>query len=250
MEAKGKISDRCQINRDIRKINRLMKEVTYIAKEITKLITEKLEELYGRVRRVTTALANSKNAGRDDITYGRTGTVNRKSREGNSGIVRATGRITAIKRGVAETEQNITATAERIKEIKQLISEKEAIRDARIRRIMERRETSRGAGRTARGNRDTSGTRNQLCESDNAFRTGTEKSSDSIRTNPEAIVRRESEIIRERGDDIEAFIKYLNAKERVSEQERENREAERSGFGTKGKCEAEKPKRRIIEKKR
>ena len=65
MEVDGKLSDRCQQNREIRERNSLMEEMKAVAQELTKIITEKAREIFGRFKKFRRDFGDVKGTGRD-----------------------------------------------------------------------------------------------------------------------------------------------------------------------------------------
>ena len=69
MEKEGKTSERCEINRDIKKRNRLREELVKSFKELSELITKKVRRIYERI----TKLFENRKSGRNDIGFGNPG---------------------------------------------------------------------------------------------------------------------------------------------------------------------------------
>lgn len=244
MEAKGKIAERCQMNREIRERNSIRREIRKLAEGITEAITEKAREIYERIRKLRRDPVHTCEAGRAGIAHGTAagrkgngggGKHESKTTDWRNGIPkpetvggdfqiqngesqpdRTAGRIHAVKRAAAITEQEIAETDRGIDGLKQQIKRKEAERNERIRKLMERRSADPGNGTYAGPDRN-------------------------------AVIRENSlgaGSIADTADDIRAFLADLAAEERASEKRREDREAERSRLSAGREQTAEKGKQR------
>jgi ATP-dependent exoDNAse (exonuclease V) alpha subunit len=143
MEAEGKVSDRCQMNREIKERNSIREQMKKMAKELTDLITEKARGIYGRFKEFARGRRNTECSGTDDGYIGETAVRDRNDNKRKSGLEGAVGRIHEIKRAVDITEQeaketdreivgtdeDIAITNQRIAELKELTKRKEAERD-------------------------------------------------------------------------------------------------------------------------
>lgn len=204
MESKGLTADRCKMNREIRKRNSFRMEIRKLAQEITEFITEKAREIYERIKKLRGNIDNTSKAGRDGRHHRAASRRDGKPGGRDLEVDRTAGRILNVKRAADISEQKITATDRRIDEIKRQIVRKEGERDARIRRIMERRAAS--------------------------DRNGEDAGSDRFPDRREREVERDG--LTETTNDIQSFLADLAAKERTSEKLREDRETERSRLGT------------------
>lgn len=221
MEADGKIADRCQMNRDIKKRNSFREQMRAVARELTDLITEKARAISERFKEFRGSVGYSERSRSDDGNYGNaTGRAGRKGSDHPKYEGRI-GRIHELKRTADDTEQDtqrakrkidntdgeIAVTDKRIAELRELVQQKEADRDERIRKLKERRSASLNDGGDAGSNRGSA----------------------------ETAPRGEREELRSTKDDIEDFLRELDSKEQASGEKRKNRENERE----RSHCEEE-----------
>ena len=205
MEVDGKLSDRCQQNREIRERNSLMEEMKAVAQELTKIITEKAREIFGRFKKFRRDFGDFKSTGRD---AGYLGSPTGRDRDAaireaeSSGTI---GRIHELKRTVDrtaseidKTDYEIAVTDQRITELREIAQRKEAIRNERLERLKRRR---------------------------NDYHVGGDAGSDRGPGIP-ASESPGRQLKSTRGD-IEAFLGELSASERASAEKRDNRIAER-----------------------
>ena len=151
MEREGKISDRIQINRDIRQANSIRQQLHDIAEEIRGIVIEKARDILERF----TGIERRRNiagfdrgvgkTGRDDGTVREAAGRNRREELDNLEIEGESGRIAADKRNTLRAEQEITETNRQIAETDRDITETNAIlerlfrlRAAKKRRLDER----------------------------------------------------------------------------------------------------------------
>lgn len=216
IEQRGDVSDRCEINRNIKERNLIRQKLRQTFSEITAFIIRKAREIYGRYTKFRRHTADTQKAGRDDKdvrgTAGRdrrTGTADFGTDAGAFTDRGTTGRIHELKRGlderkqaidradyiIARTESEIADTDRHLEELSRQIKDKENDHDVRLRKLKERRRTSQNAG-------------------ENARRTGQQGQDD-----------RE---LRETASDISAFLRSIELKEQDSESKRNDSLAKRS----------------------
>lgn len=217
MEAKGRIAERCDINREIRERNSIRREIRRLAREITETVTEIARRIYERIKKLGRDSGHPYEAGGDGHPYGRDSGGERDRRDRESEIEKTAGRIDAAKRSARIAESKITETDQRIAEIQAEIKRKGEERNARIRKLMERRGASHRDGEDAGPDRSPSW-RERPVEAGSL--TGT-------------------------ADDIRAFLASLDSKERAAEKVREDREADRSRSGSGREQTVEKGKQGI-----
>ena len=186
MEAKGKVADRCQINREIRERNSIRQQIREITGEITKLITEKARSIYGRFEKLRRTFGDPEGARADAGHLGAPAGGDRFS-------ARAAGRIAEVKRAADDTEQAIERTDQRIIELKKLIRE---VKD----NIYERFERLK-ARRNARH--------------DGGYAEAAGGAASSIGSTARGELRSTQ-------DSIGSFLRELEAKERASEEKRDD----------------------------
>ena len=205
MEAKGKVADRCQINREIRERNSIRQQIREITGEITKLITEKARSIYGRFEKLRRTFGDPEGARAD---AGHLGT----SAAGDRFSARAAGRIAEVKRAADDTEQAIARTDQRIIELKAMIKEVKANIYERFERLKARRAAFRYG--------EYAGSAGEA-----AYATGNATHGELQSTQ----------------DSIGSFLRELDAKERASEEKRHDsiaeQETERSGDSRSGSRE-------------
>lgn len=205
MEAEGKTAERCQLNREIKERNSLREQLKELATELTNLITEKARSIYGRFKELRRSAGNTKRTGKDAGYLGEPAGRNRTADHGENELEGTTGRIHELKRSadatsekIESTDRDIADTDSRIKELRQRANEKEASINERLRKLRDRRNALHDGG-DAKSNRESAEANRNLAR--------------------EGLGRTR--------DDIESFLGELTAKERASEQKRENREIER-----------------------
>lgn len=252
MEMDGKVSDRCEMNRDIRHRNLLKEKIAEQFNELSTYIISKARNLYERVTGIFTkeksrrADRAAKEAGRDDISYGgttvgeqRTGEVRAsingqdqiirdgtiRSEDGDPGKRRRTGRADGIKqqleqreRETAITDKNIRETDSRIDELTRIKNDKERGINDRIRKLMEHRGTCDTDGGDAIRDQQS-----EIGETD----------LDSTKTVPSVGERRPDDVKQTAGGtdtaalirDIESAISSARTEEGIADKERADREA-------------------------
>lgn len=247
IESAGGVSERMQINREIRESNNLRDQLTQIVNEITDLITQKARDIYDRCRKTIRDACNARSAGRDARTPGRDADADRKSERTDSGTYRAEGRIDDIKRGTAQayrtiqscatqirrTDSEIEGTDQGINELKESIIQKERDQNDRIEKLKERRAShydGRDAGR------------------DRGSEIGEREPSNQIGA---GVIKEERDRLRSTADDIRSFLDGINAEEksaraeaRNSRAQREKREAEQQRLAAERSKEIERSSRR------
>lgn len=216
MERDGNISDRCETNRMIREQNSLKEKIRELSCQISELILQKARELYDRFRELGRSVAVDKQTGRTVRFDGRNAGGERTVEAGEESVGRAARRVADIKRAVAETERDIEETDHRIAELKKKIDRKGQERNERLQRLRERRADSGSHGGDA----------------------GTDRRS------TERTFMGERNKLRAAGDDINAFIASLDAKERGAEEKRYDSIAKRADR------EAERERRTIEEERK
>lgn len=196
METKGRIAERCDINREIRERNSIRREIRRLAREITETVTEIARGIYERIKKLGRDPGHPYEAGGDGLPYGRDSGGKGDHRDRESEIERTAARIDAAKRSARIAESKITETDQRIAEIQAEIKRKGEERNARIRKLMERRSASHRDGEDAGPDR-----------------------SPSWRERPV-----EAGSLTWTADDIRTFLAGLDSKERAAEKVREDRE--------------------------
>ena len=199
MEADGKMADRCQINRDIKERNSIMRQIQEVAKEITDLITEKARAIYDRFKEFGRSVSYTAGSGRDAEYPGKSAGRNRTAAEREYDLERTAGRIDELKRAADQsgketenTDRDIAGTDSKIAELARVISRKESDHSERLKKLRERRNASNARGDAG---------------SDREPADGQLKST---------------------ADDISAFLRKLNSKERASEEKRDDSISERA----------------------
>ena len=253
MEQSGNVSDRCEINREIKERNLIRAKIKKLAAELTQLIIGKVRDLYERI----TGIRKDKElrgADRDIETSGGYrnadgGTGNRdQGTEGgthretvtDTGTDGGAGRDTEYRNnhsdreseieGYAEsirrTESEITATDKRIKELKSIRAEKEAELNERIRKLMEHRTTGSEYGTDAGANGKSATLERNASER----KSGASGYVGEYET--ETLIR-----------DIQNAISHATITEEIAGADRANREAEQSRLNLERQREAEAGKR-------
>lgn len=138
MEQRGKTSERCQHNRDVKEANRLVIQIRNGIAEVAKMLKGKVEEIYEGIRRIEEVVGTDRKAGGYIKTYGTT-------ESGKSDIESTDRFINGTKQEIDRTEQDIKKTESAVAEIKRRIAEKEEAFNDRIRKIKDER-----AGRISR----------------------------------------------------------------------------------------------------
>lgn len=222
MESKGKVSDRCKMNRETRKRNSFLKEMKELAVAFTNLITEKARDLLGRFKEFAGSFGHSRSSRTDDERTRRTTKRDRKNTDGKTRTRGESGRNTEIKRGLDETKQfsestdrEIAEIEQRVAELTQLTMQKEADRDERFRKLIERRQSSGDVRGTTAADREPASTDIAAAK-----------------------------------DDIESFLRELDTKERTSEEKRDDKITERADRETQYQRSRIEEERRIKERER
>lgn len=215
MELNGKISERCQKNREIFNLNMELEQLRKKADDLTRIILEKARNLYERFRKFGRSSENARSAGGNAWNSGEAAERDRKSYSGEHEFERAAGRIHAVKRAVSkteraikETDKSIKETNSRIAELQKALIEKEREISERLRRFYERRRRTAAVRdrADADGNRKTAAQTFRECN----------KNREPEQSDTEALIR-----------EIEAEIGAAKSKERNSEKERSDREVKR-----------------------
>ncbi len=170
IEQRGDVSDRCDINRNIKERNSLRRKLKETFDEITAFIIRKAREIYGRYTELRRHTADTQKAGRDDKDVRRTAGRDRQAGTADFGTDAGaftdkgtTGRILGIKRGLDErkqaidradyiikrTESEIADTDRHLEELSKQTKDKENDHDERIRKLKERRRAYQNVGGNA-----------------------------------------------------------------------------------------------------
>ena len=200
MERSGRISDRCRINRDIRKRNRLREQIRQTAREITEFILKKAGDFIERFRHLIGPVDDIRETGAASV-------YSRRTAERDRGIREREQRSEQRKRKSAETDRHIAETDRRIKELAELKQRKEAENNDRIRKLMERRRSHQDHGGTADG-------------------TGRIREADRFPFHADTGTVLGQ--LRDAESDTEAFLRELRAKEQSAAEKRRDRESERA----------------------
>ncbi|MBO6241566.1 MAG: MobA/MobL family protein [Butyrivibrio sp.] len=247
MEKNGKVSDRCEINREIRQRNMLRQKIADEFSELSKNILSKARYLYGRITGILTkeksrrAAKDSREAGiaglpvggitdgeRISGTVGSTpegsgefpgetairGTDGDKRKRGRSG------RADGIKQQLEQRKLEAPVTDKRIAELKRLKTEKENTLNERIRKLMEYRGSGIEDGSDAKRERKSDLTPKPERGADTA-----------------ALIR-----------DIRNTISSAGFKERTAEKERSDRDTKRRRLDLERKRNAERERQAAIER--
>lgn len=224
IESEGGVSERMQINREIKESNTVREQLMQMVNEITELITQKAREIYDRCRKTIRDAHDARQAGRDDRDFGRTADRNRQNEYRNPGVDRTEGRINEIKRGSVEahraiqscaiqirgTDTEIERTDNRIAELRGSIIQKERDQNARFERLKERRDTIHD-GRDAGRNRET-----EIRKQETTGFSGTGK------------VKKNRTRLRSTTDDIRSFLGIIDAEEKSARAEANNSRSKRA----------------------
>ena len=133
IEADGNISERSQINREIRQRNTLREQIKQLARDLTEAITEKARVIYERFAEFI------RHRGHFDETRGDVGhpggsTIgDRGSDERENELEGTDRRIDELKRSVSESDQNLQSSIEEIQQTDRVIE----AADKRIRELQE-----------------------------------------------------------------------------------------------------------------
>ena len=153
IERDGNVSDRMQINRDIKERNSFREQMRQLARELTEAITEKARAIYERFTDFIGHRGHSEQT-RGDVGHpGGTAIGDRDSDERERELERTGRRIDELKRDANETSQSlqtdireanqtdrdIETTNQRLIELQQLAIRKERERDERIAKLRARR---------------------------------------------------------------------------------------------------------------
>lgn len=236
MEKEGNTADRCEINRNIRERNFIRIQLKEIATELTSLVTEKARVLYERIKEFRGNPRNAERA-RGDAGYpGEAAGRDRNASVGEAELERTAGRIDEFKRAaeraddeIKQAESEIAGTDQRIEELRQLAAGKEAERNARLKRLKDRRASHNAGGATERergaAGADIKGTANDIAtflrELRAEERTAEEKRNDSYSERAD----REAERERSRAA---AERKAREAEQRVAAERAESQRRRRS----------------------
>lgn len=261
MEKKGKVADRCEMNREIKERNLLRAQIRKLASEITNIIIQKARLIYERVRKFTghigdvgkTAGAGGDNgrftdtdrkfAKRESSNFRRNGSL--EGREGTAfGGVRG---VEEFERTVQQTsdfleksEREIADTDRRIEEVTRQIKKKEEEQNERIRKLMERRRASAGVGGAAGRDRQVEGRESLTIGVESGVSGKTERLSifdraveGGIEGSMESSKEFEKSELAATTEDIRSFLAELAAKERSSEEKRDDSGKEQGTSGIK-----------------
>ncbi len=178
MEQAGKVSDRCEVNREIRARNRIRKQIMEEAKKLTGYIREKAGELIERFRLFREHAGAFDKARGDDEYFGRTTDGDRGALHGEQTDSRRTRRITEFKRTAEQTDQNIDRTESEIRrtarnlaELAERVKRKEVERNERYERLLKRRSASDRFGTDAGPDRIITGSEHRTPEGEHGIDT-------------------------------------------------------------------------------
>ena len=153
IEAEGHISERVQINREIKERNSFRLQMKELARELTEAITEKARAIYERFTDFIGHRGHSEQT-RGDVGHpGGTAIGVRESDERERELERTDRRINELKRDAGEadkdlrsgieeiqrTDRDIEATNQRLRELQELTLRKERERDERLEKLRARR---------------------------------------------------------------------------------------------------------------
>ena len=163
MEQAGKISDRCEVNREIRARNRIRKQLMEEAKKLNRYIREKAGDLIERFRIFRERNGAFDKARGDDEYPGRTADRDRGALLGEQTDPGRTRRITELKRTAEQTDRHIDRTENEIRRtdrnlaaLAERIKRKEVERNERYERLLKRRSASDRFGTDAGSDRNVS----------------------------------------------------------------------------------------------
>ncbi len=189
MEAKGKTSDRCSINREIKEYNSLRKKLRKNAEEIVNWIVKKARDILGRykgIEGITRSTGNLRKGRKNDIDHNATKRSNQRVNGAGKAIKgrkpesrERAGRTSRIKRDIDSSKQQIERTdrfvTETDREVEELIAwfkEEELKINARYKRVLGERADG-SSDRALAGREQGKGQQN----SRTAGKTGAERSS-------------------------------------------------------------------------
>lgn len=226
IEADGNISERVQINREIKDRNSFREEMKQLARELTQAITEKARAIYERFAEFIRHSGHSEQARGDADHSGGSAGGYRKPDEREGELERTDRRIDELKRDAGEaerelqrslseiqqTDRDIEATNQRIIELQQLTLRKERERDERLKKLRERRDNRRIDGDVRE-----SGERDRQLEGGNreaptAERKGLRSTTDDIRSFLASVDAEEQNI----GDSVKTSIRDSRNAEELS----------------------------------
>lgn len=167
IEAAGYISERCEINRDIKAYNSLLDEMKQKFNELAHNVLEKARGLYERIRGIKNNSQDIGGSREDGQHHGESGGGIRPSQDDEFELERGARRNADTKRAISgankhnestsreidTTEQSIAETNRRIAELQQVINSKEREKDERLRKLLQRRSASQSLGTDADGSR-------------------------------------------------------------------------------------------------
>ena len=210
MEMDGRIAERCQINRDVRDRNSIREEIVRLAKEITEAIVEKAGEIIERFKGIRGSTRTRRDAAEDDRDYGDTRDGDRKPKARKQYVEGAIGRIDGLKRTVKSaieeaenTDRKITETDSAIERIARVIKERKKSINERLKRLRERRAVSEYVGESTGRGGSVYDTKFTACRGE----------------------------LGDKGRELEDFIRDLRAKERASEEKRDDSITQRADRG-------------------
>lgn len=275
MEKKGKVADRCEMNREIKERNILRAQIRKLATEITNIIIRKARLIYERVRELTGHIGDAgktagsgggngrvtdtsgefakreaSNSRRNGNLEGRQGSFTGRDsgfEVGKRTVSRGTGRSNKFKQSIQQTsdfleksEREIADTDRRIEEVTRQIKKKEKEQNERIRKLMERRRVSAGVGGAAGRDRQVEGRESLTIGVESGVSGKTERLSifdraveGGIEGSMESSKEFEKSELAAATEDIRSFLAELAAKERSSEEKRDDSGKEQGTSGIK-----------------
>ena len=238
MEKKGKVADRCEMNREIKERNLLRAQIRKLATEITNIIIQKARLIYERIRELTGHIGDAgktagvgEGNGRVTDTSGEFAKREASNSRRNGNIEGRQGSFTGRDSGFDVGKRTVSGGTGRSNKFKQSIqqssnfiekSEREiADTDRRIEGVTEGREPF-----TIGAESGVSGKREELSIFDRAVEGGIEGSMESSKEFEKSELAATTE-------DIRSFLAELTAKERSSEEKRHDSGKEQRTSGTK-----------------
>lgn len=214
IEQEGKISDRAQINREIRERNSIRDQMKQTALEITKAIADIARRIYERFERFGRGNGDTGEAGRDDGHSGKT--ADGIGAEGCSDpeSERRAGRISELKRDIEQRKQETEGADTVIAKQECIVNHRKEETNERIRKLMERRKAFGRNGGDAGSDRTAGG---------QEYRTGS-GSFYQGELDTEVVLR-----------EVRSAIGSAGAKEKAARADRLHREAERRAEQPAGK---------------
>ena len=156
IEKHGGVSERCEMNRNIKERNLLRQKIKQTAKEITEFIVKKARGIYERFTRLKRNIGDPEQAGRNDQDAGRAAGRDRDAAAQTITDGGTAGRILGHKQRLGrrkqtigrliqelrDAEEEIAGTDREIEELTRVKTEKQKEQLVRMQRLMERRQLS------------------------------------------------------------------------------------------------------------